>query len=100
MSKSHRRDPGPQVSPQVRRLLRENRAEVELELTLTDRGGDVRLGLPKIAWESYDEIPDSVPARYLPGAGVLVIDLPEHEAELSLTDFDGAQPELTHFGES
>jgi len=87
MSGSHRRDPGPQVSPQVRRILRENRAEVELELTLTDRGKGVRTSLPKICWESYDEIPETVEARYLPGAGVLVVDLPAHEAETQLTDF-------------
>jgi hypothetical protein len=88
MSKSHRRDPGPQVSPRVRELLRANRAAVDLELALTDRGDDVRLTLPKIAWETYEEVPDSVEARYLPGAHAVVIDLPEPGAEATLADFE------------
>jgi hypothetical protein len=95
MSKSHRRDPGPQVSPRVRELLRANRAAVDLELALTDRGGDVRMTLPKIAWETYEEVPDSVEARYLPGAGVLMIDLPEPDAQVQLADFEGIDDEQT-----
>jgi len=88
MSQSHRRDPGRQVSARVRELLRANRAAVDLELTLTDRGDDVRMTLPKIAWETYAEVPDSAEARYLPGAHAVVIDLPEPEAEATLADFE------------
>jgi hypothetical protein len=94
MSKSHRRDPGPQVSPRVRELLRANRAAVDLELTLTDRGDDVRLTLPKIAWETYEEPPPEVEAEYLTAAGVLMIDLPdgahipEADPQVQLTDFE------------
>jgi hypothetical protein len=94
MSKSHRRDPGPQVSPRVRELLRANRAAVELELALTDRGDDVRLTLPKIAWETYNSPPEQVEAEYLTSAGVLVIDLPDGahipdaDAQVQLSDFE------------
>jgi len=88
MSKSHRRDPGTQVSPRVRELLRANRAAVDLELALTERSNDVRLTLPKIAWETYDEVPGSVEARYLPGAHAVVIDLPAPDTGPTLADFE------------
>ena len=87
MSKSHRRDPGPQVSPRVRSLLRQERAAVELDVTLRVVDNEVRIGLPKIAWEMYDKVPQETPVRYLPDAHALVVDLPDPEPDVQLSDF-------------
>jgi len=93
MSKSHRRDPGPQVSPRVRELLRANRGSVEIELALQRRERDVLLTVPKIAWEEYQEVPGSTTVRYLPHEHALVVELPEPDAQ-------AAQTRLAGWGES
>jgi hypothetical protein len=77
MNRTHKRDPGPMVNPIVRDLLRRRRDYVELEISLTERKTDVRLTLPKIAWEIYEsEIPAATKARYHPRHHMVVLDLP------------------------
>jgi hypothetical protein len=89
MSKA-RRQHRSRMSPRLRQLLRQERAAVAMDLQLQERDHDVRLTLPKIAWEGYDEVPDCVSVRYLTEEHALVIDLPEPDTspDRPLSEFE------------
>ena len=76
MNGTHKPDPGRMVNPIVRDLLRRRKDYVELEISLTERTDDVRLNLPIICWETYEEVPAATKARYHPRHHSLVLDLP------------------------
>lgn len=74
-------EPPVQYNDDIREMLRERGEPVPLELALTYRpsSDDVRFGLPRVAWESYDELPTIAKGWYLPDEHALIIDLPERD---------------------
>lgn len=68
---------------ELRKLRREAFDGPDVTLTWTVRARDVRMTVPKIVLDEYDEIPDSpeIPVRYDPDDHTLVIDLPDPEVD-------------------
>jgi len=78
----------PAADADVRALLRRERGSVDMELTLQRRERDVLLTVPKIAWEDYQEVPDTATVLYVPAEHALVVELPEPAVETTLADFE------------
>lgn len=67
------------VHPEVRETVRREVAEVEMRLALQDRPDDVRMTLPIVCHEEYEEVPDEVDCYYLTGPRLFLVDLPQPE---------------------
>lgn len=89
MSQSHRHGTQTHLDPEIRALMRRERASIDMELSVQDRGDCVRMTIPQVAWEDFGEIPDTVTVRYLPAERALVVELPEPEPRATeLGDFE------------
>ena len=66
---------------EIRALRRGAFDDPDITLTWTVRERDVRMTIPKVALDEYDEIPDSpeIPVHYDPEEHTLVFDLPDPE---------------------